>query len=797
MLRVISILIALLGFSAVSRAQEPSTAKPRKATAVILRDMRPSSFLDRQTGQPGGFGVDLLNALAKQIGVEITYVGVGGWDEVETALRNGTADVCPVFSVTEKRKEFSNFTETTETFGITINVRADSRDIQNLDDLKGRAVAVIKASQAYELLKNSRDVRLQEYDSFQTAIFDLLSGHVDAFVAPNYVVQGLARDAGLEGKIRVLSPPLKEIKRVIGVRKGQEALYQSLNEAVPAFVSSPEYQRLYLKWFGRPEPFWSAARVGILMGAVLLVAVIGMAAWRYTSLLRLNRHLTTTVADLRRTEEERSRLIAILEGTSDLVAIAAPDGNVTYMNAAGHRMLGWDRPEGLAGRSIPDAHPPWVWDLLRREALPAATEKGHWQGETAVLGRDGNEIPVSQMIVAHRSPGGEVDYLFTVMRDMTERKRAEDALRENEKRLREVQELARLGHWDWDVRSGDVRWSDQVYRIFDLDPREFNPRIDSILALSPWPEDHERDKELLQKAMASHEKGEYEQRFLRPDRSIGYYYSTFQGRYDEAGTLLSIFGTVIDITERKRAEQLIRDVNADLERRVEERTAQLAAANNALNEFAYVVSHDLKAPLRAVNQLAHWITEDYASALDEEGKRKLSLMNSRIARMHNLIDGILQYSRIGRVEEDRKPIDLDLLVRTAIEALAPPPNIRVGVESRLPTITADETRMEQVFQNLIGNAIKFMDKPEGLITVACEDAGGRWRFRVSDNGPGIDPKYHDKVFGIFQTLAPRDQQEGTGIGLALVKKIIEGYAGKVELASEIGRGCVFTFTLPK
>ena len=257
------------------------------------------------------------------------------------------------------------------------------------------------------------------------------------------------------------------------------------------------------------------------------------------------------------------------------------------------------------------------------------------------------------------------------------------------------------------------------------------------------------------------------------------------------------FGVGIDITERKRAEEEIRKLNTELEQRVQDRTAQLAAANAALNEFAYVVSHDLKAPLRAVSQLAQWVSEDYAAVLDEEGRSRLKLMNSRIARMYNLIDGILQYSRIGRVEEDRRPIDLDALVRDVIEALSPPDGIRVTVDRTLPMVTADRTQMEQVFQNLIGNAIKFMDKPVGLVTVACEDAGDRWRFQVADNGPGIDPKYHEKVFGIFQTLAPRDQQESTGIGLTLVRKIVELYSGRVELASEVGKGSTFTFTLPK
>ena len=261
-------------------------------------------------------------------------------------------------------------------------------------------------------------------------------------------------------------------------------------------------------------------------------------------------------------------------------------------------------------------------------------------------------------------------------------------------------------------------------------------------------------------------------------------------RREELEQLVAVRTAALQESKRQ-FEQL-----AEFKQRLEERTAQLGAANTALNEFAYVVSHDLKAPLRAVSQLAHWVTEDHAAALDDEGKRKLDLMQGRIARMYNLIDGILQYSRIGRVDEERRPVDLDGLVREVIESLAPPPHIRVVIASPLPSITADRVRMQQVFQNLISNAIKYMDKTEGLVTIGWEEANGFRRFWVRDNGPGIDPKYHEKVFGIFQTLTARDQQESTGIGLAVVKKIVETCGGKVELQSQLGQGATFLFTLP-
>lgn len=245
----------------------------------------------------------------------------------------------------------------------------------------------------------------------------------------------------------------------------------------------------------------------------------------------------------------------------------------------------------------------------------------------------------------------------------------------------------------------------------------------------------------------------------------------------------------IDARQRAYAEL------ADSEAKQASLLRELQAANEELGNFAHVASHDLKAPLRAIGSLAQWISTDYADRFDDEGRGQMGLLLGRVKRMDRLIDGILQYSRVGRIRETRTVVDLNELVTETVDLLAPSPNVHVRV-GPLPVLTIERTRAQQVFQNLIGNAIQYMDKPYGEVSVDCEQTAGTFHFRVRDNGPGIEPRHWDRIFLIFQSLAPRDRTESTGIGLSLVKKIIETHGGRVWVESKIGEGSVFHFTLP-
>lgn len=274
-----------------------------------------------------------------------------------------------------------------------------------------------------------------------------------------------------------------------------------------------------------------------------------------------------------------------------------------------------------------------------------------------------------------------------------------------------------------------------------------------------------------------------------------------QVSHDDLGVLANTFNRMLDqiqqaTTKLSNSEQKLIEHRKNLERQVKTRTADLEVANQELQDFAYIVSHDLKAPLRGINQLATWISEDYESLLAEEGRRQLALMRERVTRMYALIDGILLYSRIGQFQEQRQEVDLQVIATDAINMLAPPEHIRISIEGTLPFVLAEKVRMQQLFQNILSNAIKFMDKPQGRIVISSKCENHICTITITDNGPGIEEKYHQKIFQIFQTLNTMPQnKDSTGIGLSLVKRIVELHGGTINVHSKVGEGTEFIFTL--
>ena len=238
---------------------------------------------------------------------------------------------------------------------------------------------------------------------------------------------------------------------------------------------------------------------------------------------------------------------------------------------------------------------------------------------------------------------------------------------------------------------------------------------------------------------------------------------------------------------RSRATEL-----ADLNRALATTNNTLKERNQELDRFSHIVSHDLKAPLRGINNLSEWIEEDLADKLTAETQKYLHLQRERIARMQNLIDGLLQYARVGRNNAPVETVDVRQLLKEVIDSVDPPPEFAIAIMGKMPIINTQRLYLEQVFSNLISNGIKHHPRVDGKITISVQERERFYEFAVADDGAGIAPKLQNRIFDIFHTLDKGDKLN-TGVGLAIVKKIVEERGGKIAVESELGKGAAFCF----
>lgn len=266
----------------------------------------------------------------------------------------------------------------------------------------------------------------------------------------------------------------------------------------------------------------------------------------------------------------------------------------------------------------------------------------------------------------------------------------------------------------------------------------------------------------------------------------------YQPLVDADGQVYGIMTHAVEVTEQVRSRQEIEQKAAALAKL----TKALERSNHELEQFAYIASHDLKAPLRAIVNLSEWIEEDFTDQLAEESRQYMNLLRGRVHRMEALIDGILQYSRAGRVQRDLEKVNVTALVSEAVQLLDLPAEVSIVVDP-MPIVKTERMPLQQIFLNLLDNAIKHARRSDVQVHVSVREEERYYEFSVTDNGQGIAPQYHQKIWIIFQRLEARDKVEGTGIGLSIVKKIVESRGGRAWIESELGSGATFRFTWPK
>ena len=547
----------------------------------------------------------------------------------------------------------------------------------------------------------------------------------------------------------------------------------------------------------------------------------------------------------------------LVESVSDYAIFALdPEGYVSSWNPGAQRIKGYSADE-IIGRHFSSFYPPDdIASGKPARLLEVAARDGHIEDEGWRSRKDGSRFWANVVISAVRNDRGQVTGFTKITRDLSERRRAEEALRESEERFRLlVQSVKDYAILMLDPDGKVVSWNDGAERIKGYADDEIIGRSftlfyppDAVAAGFP-----QRELE-----MAARE-GSFEDENwrLRKDGSRFWANVVITALHGTDGRLIGFAKVTRDLTARREAEaQALRlaaeqAAHAEAQRRADElarlneqlqeqaveleaqteelrvaaetlhqrndelqaalsdaRTARAAAERAAtvateayreLDQFAYVASHDLKAPLRGIANLAQWIQDDTGERLGAESVEHMSLLQGRVHRMEALIDGILTYSRAGRVMKSPEAVDTGTLVREVIELLAPPTEVTIQVPPQMPTLNAERVPLQQVFLNLIGNAVKYTraERPDPVIRIDWHDAGDAFEFSVSDNGPGIDPEYHERIWAIFQTLEPRDKVEGTGIGLAVVRKIVDTRGGSASVESAPKQGATFRFIWPK
>jgi PAS domain S-box-containing protein len=504
--------------------------------------------------------------------------------------------------------------------------------------------------------------------------------------------------------------------------------------------------------------------------------------------------IRTDITERKRAEEAQTRLAAIVNSSQDAIIGKTTEGIITSWNPGATKVFGYTAEEAI-GKPILLLIPPErhgeeqsvLAQILRGEDV------GHF--ETVRLHKDGRLIDVSVAISVIKDRAGKVIGASKIARDITDRKRSEEFILDSERRFRTMANS--IPQLAWTARAdGYIFWyNDRWYQYTGTTPEQMEGW--------GWQSVHDpaRLSEVVKEWKKSIAAGEpFEMKF--PLRGADGRFRTFLTRavpLKGAGEKVEQwFGTNTDVDQLKQAEEQIKILNAELEDRVAQRTAELEAANKELEAFSYSVSHDLRAPLRAISGFTTIVMEEHAPRLPAEAQHYLERVRNGGQRMGELIDDLLAFSRLSRKPLERHPVNNNRLVREVLDEINPSASGR-KIEIRaaeLPEISGDPVLLKQVWTNLLSNAVKYTRGREpAIVEIGCEPKSGQDVFFVRDNGVGFDMQYAGKLFGVFQRLHRPDEFEGTGVGLAIVQRIIHRHGGRVWAEAKPNAGAAFYFTL--
>lgn len=488
----------------------------------------------------------------------------------------------------------------------------------------------------------------------------------------------------------------------------------------------------------------------------------------------------------RAVQESEDRFRTLANSMPQLAWMARADGLLLWYNQRWHEYTGTTR-EQMEGSGWQSVHDPAVLPTVIGKWSQAIELQQPFEMEFPLRGADGTFREFLTRAQPMKDAEGRLVQWFGTCTDVDQLKRVEQSLRVTQARLESTLEASSVGTWTWDIASDLLIADEFTARLFSIDAKVAAQGLPAAAYLELV---HEQDRAQVAASLESAVRhcGAYDMEYRIRQSDGGFLWIQARGRVepDGAGHATYFHGAVIDITDRKLWELSLRDNNE-----------RLARSNRDLEDFAYIASHDLKTPLSGIKSAALWLGEDLHD-LSDESRKLLGLMQSRIRRMETLLDDLLAYSKVGRTDATNRETNIADMFASIIEILNPPAHIQVRLANGVPSmmVTAG-AQLEQVLRNLINNAIKHHDKPRGEVVLSAKRVGTGIEFAVRDDGPGILPQFHGKIFQLFQTLKRRDEVEGSGMGLALVKKLVEQQISRITVHSQgDGTGAEFRFQWP-
>jgi PAS domain S-box-containing protein len=494
-----------------------------------------------------------------------------------------------------------------------------------------------------------------------------------------------------------------------------------------------------------------------------------------------------------------ARFRSVLDNLVEGAEMIAPDWTILYINRAFTRTTGTD-PSAAIGRNLLEELPGFEQTEI------FARFKRCIESRVADRFQAAYAFPGAPEVWWEFSVQPVPEGIFVLALDITARHAAEQVIadrtrreRERMTRLEEAGRMAGLGIWRRDLVLGQTTWSPEMYELFEVDPAQ-PPMTPDAVDAALTPASRELRRHVSSTAMAAGVPWEVELELVLPSGARKWVLQHGVAETDASGTVIAYRGTALDITERKRTEQDLRRFNEALEQRVSERTAELEAANEELRSFSYTVSHDLRGPVRAVAGFARILERDYGAQLDERALHSLTNIKTAGEAMGHLIDDLLAYTRIGRAAVRREPVPILPIAKRLATTFAQRAEERGGtveVIEPMATPIGDPTLLEELLINLVDNALNYgrPDVPP-RVCIAAICLGDTVKLSVSDNGVGIPEDQRERIFEVFTRLPGTDAEQGTGIGLAIVRKAARSMGSDVTVESEVGAGTAFSVLLP-